>query len=249
MLSKLIICSCTAQTLVGTSELTPTLLFHCLSCAAEFRLTCLSPMQWFSDQLIVSHSESIYFGYLVPHASNSLPFLLLQFVPPFCAFLSLLLWLNAVLILIKLLWVSHYPIFPSLPLCTVCWFFVSWVRVTSLTHFSQPNWESSFATDEAISWCVCCAPRSLRGGRLPWGRARAAFFCACTCWQHCSGARAPAGCGAVLGLLCRVLPSRKASSAPTSFGFIAFSVNMFGIGDNLKCWADRQLWPCMNSAK
>lgn len=39
-------------------------------------------MQSFSDQLIVSYSESSYFGYLVPHASNSLPFLLL---PALCA--------------------------------------------------------------------------------------------------------------------------------------------------------------------
>lgn len=99
---------------------------------------------------------------------------------------------------------SHYPIFPSLPLCTVCCFF-SWVRVTSLTHFNQPNWYSSFAVDEAIRWLVCCAPWSLNGGGwLPWGKGLwpGIFFCVCaapsTCQHCCSWMRAPAGCGAAL---------------------------------------------------
>lgn len=59
------------------------------------------------------------------------------------------------------------PHFPLSALVHCVLFFVLWVRVTS--HFNQPNWYSSFAMDEAITWLVCCAPWSLNGeGRLPW---------------------------------------------------------------------------------
>lgn len=50
-------------------------------------------------------------------------------------------------------------------------FFVLWVRVTSLTHFNQPNWCSSFTIDEAITWLDCCASWSLNWeGWHPWGK-------------------------------------------------------------------------------
>lgn len=122
------------------------------------------------------------------------------------------------------------PHFPLSALVHCMLFFVLWVRVTSLTHFNQPNWYSYFAIDEAITWLVCCAPWSLNGeGRLPWEKKKlwpGFFFCVCAacsrCQHYCSRTRAPAGCGAgsSVGMTER-LWSRKASLGSTpSFGLI-----------------------------